>query len=110
MAITECNPRCVGGGQLFVGGDMSSWFHLSHKSQLITTAIGASVLTASLLVAYDTHSRRTKRKQLDREIKRSIAAHDSLRRLPEPNKDEDEVAELPTCDDDEDIILDPSGL
>jgi len=88
---------------------MSSLFHqhLSHRSQVIATAIGASVLTASLLLAYDTHSRRTRRKQLDREIQRSLAAHDSLR--PEPNKD-DEVAELLTGDNHEDIILDSSGL
>ena len=90
---------------------MSSLFHLSHRSQLIATAIGASVLTASLLVAYDTHSRRTKRKQLDREIQRSLAAHDSrVRHPPEPNKDEDEVAELLMRDDDGDIALDSSGL
>ena len=90
---------------------MSSLFHqhLSHRSQVIATAIGASVLTASLLLAYDTHSRRTKRKRLDLEIQRSLAAHDSLRRLPEPNKD-DEVAELLTRDNHGDIILDSSGL
>jgi len=90
---------------------MSSLFHqhLSHRSQVIATAIGASVLTASLLLAYDTHSRRTKRKRLDLEIQRSLAAHGSLRHLPEPNKD-DEVAELLTDDNDEDIILDSSGL
>ncbi|RDB17094.1 tRNA threonylcarbamoyladenosine dehydratase [Hypsizygus marmoreus] len=51
-------------------------FH-SHKTQLIATAIGASVATAGLLSAYTSYSRREKRKHLTEHIKRSIASHSS---------------------------------
>ena len=98
--VTKCD-----GSSLF--RHMSSLFHISHRSQLIATAIGASVLTASLLAAYNTHNRRTKRKQLDREIQQSLASRDSLRHPPQP-KDEDEDTEFLTRD--EGIVIDSSGL
>ena len=45
------------------------------RTQLIITAIGASLATATLLKLYNDHNRRVKRRQLDEEIHRSISAH-----------------------------------
>lgn len=61
--------------------EMSGSLHLSQRGQLIATAIGASLLTAALLNIYNAHTRRTKRKQLDQDILRSLEAHDSLQIL-----------------------------
>ncbi|CAA7266262.1 unnamed protein product [Cyclocybe aegerita] len=49
---------------------------LSHKTQLIVTAAAASLATVSLLQAYSAYTRRLRRKELAREINRSISAHD----------------------------------
>jgi hypothetical protein len=46
--------------------------NLSHKTQLILTAFATSLATASLLHAYNTHTKRVRRKQLDRDIRRSL--------------------------------------
>ncbi len=54
---------------------------LSQRSQLIVTAIGASLLTASLLNLYNAHTRRVRRKQLDQDVLSSLSAHDSLQIL-----------------------------
>jgi len=48
-------------------------FNLSHKTQLILTVLATSLATASLLQAYNTHTRRVRRKQLDQDIQRSIS-------------------------------------
>jgi len=50
--------------------------NISPRSQLIITAIGASLATATLLQVYNDYRRRTKRRQLAEEIQRSITAHD----------------------------------
>lgn len=51
-------------------------FH-SHKTQLIATAIGASVATAGLLSVYTSYTRRERRKNLTEEIRRSISSNKS---------------------------------
>lgn len=47
--------------------------NLSHKTQLILTALATSLATASLLHAYNTHTKRVRRKQLDRDIQLSLS-------------------------------------
>jgi tRNA threonylcarbamoyladenosine dehydratase len=47
-------------------------FH-SHKTQLIATAVAASLATAGLLSAYTSYSKRQRRKNLNEEIFQSIA-------------------------------------
>ncbi|KAF8065053.1 hypothetical protein FPV67DRAFT_1562911 [Lyophyllum atratum] len=47
-------------------------FH-SHRTQLIATAVSASVATAGLLSAYSAYSRRERRKQLSEEVRRSLS-------------------------------------
>jgi hypothetical protein len=47
-------------------------FH-SHKTQLIATAVAASLATAGLLTAYTSYTRRERRKNLNEDILRSIA-------------------------------------
>jgi tRNA threonylcarbamoyladenosine dehydratase len=49
---------------------------LSHRTQLLATALAASLVTAGLLHAYNFHTKRVRRKELNEEIKRSITAHD----------------------------------
>jgi len=51
--------------------------HLSHRTQLLVTAAIASVTTAGILFAYNSHDKRIRRRKLDDEIRRSIASHDS---------------------------------
>ncbi|PPQ99295.1 hypothetical protein CVT24_009163 [Panaeolus cyanescens] len=51
---------------------MTSSLNLSHKSQLVLTAVAAAVTTAGLLQAYSAHTRRVKRKELAREIQDSL--------------------------------------
>lgn len=66
-------------------------FH-SHKTQLVAAAITASLATAGILSAYQAHTRRIRRKELDQDILRSIAANNSSndlkpssqRQLPDP--------------------------
>jgi len=50
---------------------------LSQRSQLIVTAIGASLVTAALLNLYNAHTRRVKRKQLGQDVLDSLSAYDS---------------------------------
>ena len=62
-------------------------FNLSHKTQLILTALATSLATASILQAYNTHTRRVRRKQLDQDIQRSISedhANDDFDNSPPP--------------------------
>ena len=49
----------------------------SHHAQLIATAIAASVVTASLITAYSSYTRRERRKNLNEEILRSLALQES---------------------------------
>ncbi|TFK31542.1 ubiquitin-protein ligase molybdopterin-converting factor [Crucibulum laeve] len=55
---------------------MSALNFQSHKTQLIGTALAASLATAGLLSAYQGYTKRAKRRHLDNEIKRSLTAHD----------------------------------
>ena len=50
--------------------------NLSHRTQLLATALAASLATAGLLHAYNVHTKRIRRKELNEEIQRSITAHD----------------------------------
>lgn len=60
---------------------MESFNNFSHRAQLLTTAAIASVATAGLFHAYNSHLRNVRRRQLDQDIKRSIASHDITRSL-----------------------------
>jgi len=56
-----------------------------HKTQLIITALAASLATASLFHAYNTHTKRVRRRKLDQEIHLSIATHGTLaHNVPKP--------------------------
>ncbi|KZT26172.1 ubiquitin-protein ligase molybdopterin-converting factor [Neolentinus lepideus HHB14362 ss-1] len=70
----------------------------SHKTHLILTALATSVLTASLLTAYNSYRKQRARRILDEEVRRSLATHEpkediSLKAsggtLPEPRQGED---------------------
>lgn len=52
---------------------MNSFNNLSHKTQLVAAAIAASVATAGIIQAYSIHTKRSRRKELNDEIKRSIS-------------------------------------
>lgn len=54
-------------------------FH-SHRTQLIFTALAASVTTVGLFSAYQSYSRRQRRRDLNEDILRSLRAH------PEPSE------------------------
>ena len=47
---------------------------LSHRTQLLATALAASLATAGLLHAYNVHTKRARRRELNEEIQRSITA------------------------------------
>jgi tRNA threonylcarbamoyladenosine dehydratase len=55
---------------------MSSYL-TSHKSQLIATAIAASCATFGAVTAYNSYTRRSRRKELNEEVLRSITSHGS---------------------------------
>lgn len=46
----------------------------SHRVQLIVTALAASLATAGLFTAYQQHSRHRKRRDLDQDIRRTLAS------------------------------------
>ena len=59
--------------------------NLSHRTQLLVTALTASLATAGLLHAYNLHIKRLKRKELNQEIQRSITGHDlEVQQTPSP--------------------------
>ncbi|KAG0703571.1 hypothetical protein DFH29DRAFT_998396 [Suillus ampliporus] len=61
----------------------------SHRTQLILTALSASLLTSGLFTAYNAYSRRERRRNLNEDILRSIADQDkSSKRHLRPNDDE----------------------
>lgn len=49
---------------------------ISHRTQLLATALAASLATVGVLHAYNLHTKRVRRKELNEEIKRSITAYD----------------------------------
>lgn len=63
--------------------DTTFGFH-SHKTQLIATAIAASLATAGLLTAYTSHARRERRKNLNEDVLQSIALSDETKGNPTP--------------------------
>lgn len=54
----------------------------SHRTQLVVTAIAASAVTAGLFSAYNQHTRRQKRKSLNDEVLRALAASDEKGKMP----------------------------
>jgi hypothetical protein len=50
---------------------------LSHKTQLIATALAASLVTAGLLSGYNSYTKSQRRKDLDQEILRSVVSGSS---------------------------------
>lgn len=57
---------------------MNSLSFQSHRTQLALTALTASLATAGLFSLYTTYSRRERRRNLDRDVKRSIDKQDEL--------------------------------
>ena len=64
--------------------NMDLFTNQPHKTQLIITALAASLATASLFHAYNTHTKRVRRRKLDQEIRLSIASHTLAHNLPKP--------------------------
>ncbi|KAJ2922920.1 hypothetical protein H1R20_g14182, partial [Candolleomyces eurysporus] len=58
---------------------MSSLTLHSHRAQLVATAVVASLSTAGIIYAWSAHSRRQRRRDLDREIYRSITENGTSR-------------------------------
>lgn len=77
-------------------------FH-SHKTQLIVTAVGASLATAGLLTAYNSYTRRERRKNLNDEIFRSISNESSSESYA-PTPPPEGVQEVEGFKYDEDLI------
>jgi hypothetical protein len=81
----------------------------SHRTQLVITAISASLLTASLFSAYTHWTRGKRRKALARDVHRSLARHPSSSHVG-PHPDEKKWFEEERADDiiitgyDEDLI------
>ena len=61
------------------GLTMSSLNLHSHRAQLIATAVIASLSTAGIVYTWSAHSRRRRRRDLDREIHRSITENGTAR-------------------------------
>ncbi|KAF5350596.1 hypothetical protein D9756_008673 [Leucocoprinus leucothites] len=67
----------------------------SHKVQLIGTAIAASLATVTLLISYNTLSKRKRRRHLEEDIKQSIAEYDATgasSRLRTPEDEDDTLS------------------
>ncbi|PFH51181.1 hypothetical protein AMATHDRAFT_143169 [Amanita thiersii Skay4041] len=76
----------------------------SQKAQLILTAIAASLATAALITAHSNYTRKTRRKELDRQVLQALAAKDAnddarFNYSPEP-----ELTESRSGDYDEDLV------
>jgi tRNA threonylcarbamoyladenosine dehydratase len=54
----------------------------SHKTQLVLTALAASAATAGVISAYANHSKRQKRRSLNDDVLRSLAAHEGKGKTP----------------------------
>lgn len=54
----------------------------SHRTQLVLTAVAASAVTAGLLSAYNQHTRRQKRRSLNDDVLRSLAASEDKHGKP----------------------------
>lgn len=63
----------------------------SHRTQLVATAVAASLATFTLLTLYSSHSKREKRRTLDREIHDSISALNEDRDDPTPIDEYEEL-------------------
>lgn len=92
---------------------MSGFNFHSHKTQLVATAIAASATTAALVSAYNIYSKRSRRRDLNADILRSIASNgssSSLSRLAvdAPGGGHDRAGEIMASDQDihyqEDLI------
>lgn len=77
-------------------------FH-SHKTQLVATAVAASLTTAGLLSAYTSYSRHERRKHLNEEVLRSIASSSDetkSHRVPTPPSEDVQDKDVPKHDED----------
>ena len=74
---------------------MMSFDLQSHRAQLVLTALGASVLTASAFSAYQQYVRQQKRKLLDEEIRRSLKDARKGKQREIHAEDEDDGIQLP---------------
>lgn len=54
----------------------------SHRTQLVVTAVAASAVTAGLFSAYNQYTRRQKRRELNDEVLRALAASDEKGKAP----------------------------
>jgi tRNA threonylcarbamoyladenosine dehydratase len=74
---------CCSHASDFIG--MTAFDFHSHKTQLIATAVAASLATATVLSVYTSYSRRERRKNLNEEIFRSIALSEETKsNVPTP--------------------------
>ena len=62
---------------------MNNW-KLSYRTQLLATALAASLATAGLLHAYNVHTKRIRRRELNEEIQRSITTQNLEVPIPSP--------------------------
>lgn len=83
---------------------MSNALNISPRTQLIITAIGSALATASLFQAYNNYKRRSRRRQLDEEIQRSLSSHDLVRSAY--NKTDSEDGEFESISTGDRVILD----
>ncbi|KAH7928885.1 ubiquitin-protein ligase molybdopterin-converting factor [Leucogyrophana mollusca] len=60
----------------------------SHRTQLVLAAVTASILTSGIFTAYNSYTRRERRRSLDKEVLRSIAAHSSNDSKQKPKLEE----------------------
>ncbi|KAI0752645.1 ubiquitin-protein ligase molybdopterin-converting factor [Daedaleopsis nitida] len=70
---------------------MMSFDLQSHRAQLVLTALGASVLTASAFSAYQQYTRQKKRQNLHEDVLRSLSSGTDKRRRGARDEDEDEI-------------------
>ncbi len=74
-----------------------SWLNIdlhSHRTQLVATAIAASVATGTVVSAYNAYSRRTRRRNLNDDILKSIANKGSNFNFQKQLREEREAEEI----------------
>jgi hypothetical protein len=71
----------------------------SHKAQLIFVAVTASLATAALLTAHSAYTRRVRRKELNDEVLKALAANDSANQASHHD-----AHKTPSADYDEGLI------
>ncbi len=95
MYVTSIQCHAAGGANWSEALLIMSFDIQSHRAQLILTALGASVFTASALSAYQQYARQQKRKSLDEEIRRSLRDGQKGKQRHTRNEDDDDGIQLP---------------